>query len=75
VFTLRTFAAPEVKNVVVEPVLVQDCSGTLTVKSGQVSIDKTIKCVFYAVSLMRGKYSQIPYARFQGKTGQKVDLA
>jgi hypothetical protein len=40
VFTLRSFAAPEVSNnVVAEPVVVQDCTGTLTVKSGQVSIN------------------------------------
>jgi len=39
VFTLRSFAAPEVTKAVVEPALAQDCTGTLTVKTGQVTIN------------------------------------
>jgi hypothetical protein len=39
VFTLRSFAAPEVSKVVIDPVLAQDCTGTLTVKAGQVTIN------------------------------------
>jgi hypothetical protein len=39
VFTLRSFAATEVDNFVVDPVLAQDCTGTLTVKAGQVTIN------------------------------------
>jgi len=39
VFTLRSFAAPEISRPVVEPVLAQDCTGTLTVKAGQVTIN------------------------------------
>ncbi len=39
VFTLRSFAAPEVGKVFVDPTLAQDCSGTLTVKAGQVTIN------------------------------------
>jgi hypothetical protein len=39
VFTLSSFAAPEVTKAVVDPVLAQDCTGTLTVKSGQVTIN------------------------------------
>lgn len=39
VFTLSSFAAPDVSKAVVDPVLVQDCTGTLTVKSGQVTIN------------------------------------
>lgn len=38
VFTLRSFAAPEVSTVF-DPVFAQDCTGTLTVKSGTVSIN------------------------------------
>jgi len=39
VFTLSSFAAPEVNKSVVDPVLAQDCTGTLTVKAGQVTIN------------------------------------
>jgi hypothetical protein len=39
VFTLSSFAAPEVSKAVVDPVLAQDCTGTLTVKVGQVTIN------------------------------------
>lgn len=39
VFTLSSFAAPEVSKAVVDPVLAQDCAGTLTVKAGQVTIN------------------------------------
>lgn len=39
VFTLRSFAAPEVTKAVVDPALAQDCTGTLTVKAGQVTIN------------------------------------
>ena len=39
VFTLRSFAAPEVGNAFVEPSLAQDCTGTLTVKAGHVTIN------------------------------------
>jgi len=39
VFTLSAFAAPEVTKAVVDPVLAQDCTGTLTVKAGQVTIN------------------------------------
>ncbi|MEK6285842.1 MAG: hypothetical protein AABO57_08895 [Acidobacteriota bacterium] len=39
VFTLRAFAAPEVSKPAVDPYLIQDCTGTLTVKSGQVTIN------------------------------------
>lgn len=39
VFTLSSFAAPEVSKPVVDPVLAQDCTGTLTVKSGAVTIN------------------------------------
>lgn len=39
VFTLRSFAAPEVTKAVVDPALAQDCTGTLTVKTGQVTIN------------------------------------
>lgn len=39
VFTLRSFAAPEVNKAVVDPTLAQDCTGTLTVKAGQVTIN------------------------------------
>ena len=42
VFTLRSFAAPEVSNVLVDPVLVQDCTGTLSVKSGQITINGNV---------------------------------
>lgn len=38
-FTLRSFAAPEVSKAVVDPALAQDCTGTLTVKAGQVTIN------------------------------------
>ena len=36
-FTLRAFAADEVKVPVNDPAAVQDCTGTLTIKSGKVS--------------------------------------
>ncbi len=39
VFTLSSFAAPEVSKAVVDPALAQDCTGTLTVKAGQVTIN------------------------------------
>lgn len=39
VFTLSSFAAPEVSKTVVDPVPAQDCTGTLTVKAGQVTIN------------------------------------
>jgi hypothetical protein len=39
VFTLRSFAAPEVTTPIVDPTLVQDCTGTLTVKGGTVTIN------------------------------------
>lgn len=39
VFTLSSFAAPEVSKAIVDPVLAQDCTGTLTVKAGQVTIN------------------------------------
>lgn len=39
VFTLHSFAAPEVNKSVGESTLVQDCAGTLTVKAGQVTIN------------------------------------
>jgi hypothetical protein len=39
VFTLSSFAAPEVTKAIVDPVLAQDCTGTLTVKAGQVTIN------------------------------------
>lgn len=39
VFTLRSFAAPEVSKGEVDPTVVQDCTGTLTVKSGSVTIN------------------------------------
>jgi hypothetical protein len=42
VFTLRSFAAPEIPKVLVDPVLVQDCSGTLSVKSGQITINGNV---------------------------------
>jgi hypothetical protein len=42
VFTLRSFAAPEVSKVLVDPVLVQDCTGTLSVKSGQITINGNV---------------------------------
>jgi hypothetical protein len=43
VFTLRSFAAPEItKDIVVDPVLARDCTGTLTVKSGQISINGNV---------------------------------
>jgi ribosomal 50S subunit-recycling heat shock protein len=39
VFTLRSFAAPEVTKAVVDPALAQECTGALTVKAGQVTIN------------------------------------
>jgi hypothetical protein len=42
VFTLRSFAAPEISKVLVDPVLVQDCTGTLSVKSGQITINGNV---------------------------------
>jgi len=40
VFTLRSFAAPEIsKEIVIDPLVAQDCTGTLTVKTGQVSVN------------------------------------
>ena len=42
VFTFRAFAAPEISKVVVDPVPVQDCSWTLSVKSGQITINGNV---------------------------------
>ena len=42
IFTLRSFAAPEISKVVPDPMLAQDCTGTLTVKSGQININGNI---------------------------------
>ena len=39
VFTLRSFAAPEIVTPFVDPMLVQDCTGTLSVKSGSITIN------------------------------------
>jgi len=39
VFSLRSFAAPDVATYLVDPVLAQDCTGTLTVKNGSVSVN------------------------------------
>lgn len=39
VFTLRSFAAPETNKRAGDPIVAQDCTGTLTVKSGQVTIN------------------------------------
>ena len=39
VFTLRSFAAPEIVTPLVDPMLVQDCTGTLSVKSGSITIN------------------------------------
>jgi len=39
VFSLRSFAAPEVVKPAVNPALAQDCTGTLTVKAGSVTIN------------------------------------
>ncbi len=39
VFTLRSFAAPEIVTPLVDPMLVQDCTGTLSVKSGTITIN------------------------------------
>ena len=39
VFTLRSFAAPEIVTPVVDPMLVQDCTGTVSVKSGSITIN------------------------------------
>lgn len=39
VFTLNSFAAPEVSKLAGDPNLAQDCTGTLTVKAGQVTIN------------------------------------
>lgn len=39
VFTLHSFAAPEVNKTVGESIPPQDCTGTLTVKHGQVTIN------------------------------------
>ena len=39
VFTLSSFAAPEISKAIVEPTVAQDCTGTLTVKAGQVTIN------------------------------------
>src|SRR5437762_13768934 len=38
-FTLRSFASPETGKPSVEPSSAQECTGTLTVKAGQVSIN------------------------------------
>jgi hypothetical protein len=38
-FTLNSFAAPEINKPVAKPNPLQDCTGTLTVKSGQVNIN------------------------------------
>jgi phage baseplate assembly protein gpV len=43
VLTLRSFAAPETSRAVAaDPIVAQDCTGTLTVKSGQVSINGSV---------------------------------
>jgi hypothetical protein len=39
VFSLRSFAAPEISNAVPDPLFAQECTGTLTVKSGQITIN------------------------------------
>lgn len=39
VFSLRSFAAPEIVKPLFDPILVQDCSGTVTVKAGQITIN------------------------------------
>lgn len=39
VFTLRSFAAAEITKPFVDPLIAQDCTGTLTVKAGQVNIN------------------------------------
>ena len=39
VFSFSSFAAPDATKNVIDPLLVQDCTGTLTVKSGSVSIN------------------------------------
>jgi hypothetical protein len=39
VFTLRSFAAPEISKPFADPMLAQDCTGTLTVKAGQITIN------------------------------------
>ena len=39
VFSFSSYAAPDISKYVIDPFLVQDCTGTLTVKSGQVSIN------------------------------------
>src|SRR5436190_7101149 len=38
-FTLRSFASPETGKPAVEPSSAQDCTGTLSVKAGQVTIN------------------------------------
>jgi hypothetical protein len=42
VFTFRSFAAPEMSKFVIDPMLAQDCTGTLTVKAGQITINGNI---------------------------------
>lgn len=42
VFTLRSFAAPESSKAVVDSIFAQDCTGTLTVKSGQITINGNV---------------------------------
>jgi hypothetical protein len=42
VFSLRSFAAPEIVKPIFDPTLVQDCSGTITVKSGQITINGNV---------------------------------
>jgi hypothetical protein len=39
VFSFSSFAAPDISTSVIDPLLVQDCTGTLTVKGGQVTIN------------------------------------
>jgi hypothetical protein len=39
VFSLRSFAAPESLPAETDPVLVQECTGTLTIKSGSVNVN------------------------------------
>lgn len=39
VFSFSSFAAPDISRYVIDPMLVQDCTGTLTVKGGQVTIN------------------------------------
>ena len=42
VFSLRSFAAPEIVTPTFDPTPVQDCSGTVTVKAGQITINGNV---------------------------------